>query len=455
MPRKISEIVLFGIDVLLVYLALLFSPAIISIPTTEAYPWPLGIYLSLIFAVAIMLFFGLFSWSKTQRPIQYFLEILKAQTIFILACATGQSYYLTKAMPHPSHIAILWIFLVGAAVLGLCWLRLLEVILLHSGYGIHQVLIYGTGKEAKRICDNLKNSSAFKIVGLLGEKRLKNKFLPYSILGPSDQLRQVLVKYKITDIIIAQQYLTHEFLLAVISECVGLEVSIRQIPDLYDIVSGRVKPYSLSGLPLKDIAVQPLRGYYYTFKRLLDIIFSILGLLILAIIVIFLYFPIRIQSGGSLLYIQRRTGQDGKVFTIYKLRSMYVDAEEETGAIWATKGDPRIFPVGNFIRKTRIDELPQLINVLKGEMSFIGPRPERPSFVNHLAQRIPMYRRRLLVKPGITGWAQVKHKYDETIKDVEEKLKYDLFYIDNLSLWLDIKIFFLTIEVMLTGRGAK
>jgi lipopolysaccharide/colanic/teichoic acid biosynthesis glycosyltransferase len=152
-------------------------------------------------------------------------------------------------------------------------------------------------------------------------------------------------------------------------------------------------------------------------------------------------------------YLQERCGLLGKPFKIIKFRSMRVDAESASGPVWSQKNDPRVTAVGRFIRKVRIDEIPQMWNVLKGEMSLIGPRPERPFFVEKLAKEIPYYRRRLRVRPGVTGWAQVKHKYDETVEDVKEKVKFDLFYIENMSLRMDFKIIVRTVLVVLFGKG--
>jgi lipopolysaccharide/colanic/teichoic acid biosynthesis glycosyltransferase len=152
-------------------------------------------------------------------------------------------------------------------------------------------------------------------------------------------------------------------------------------------------------------------------------------------------------------YRQTRVGLGGKPFSIYKLRSMRQDAEAATGAVWASQNDPRITPVGRFLRKTRIDELPQLINVLKGEMTIVGPRPERPEFVRHLNHAIPFYQQRHCVKPGITGWAQINHRYGDTMEDTKVKLEYDLFYIKNLSPSLDAYIMFQTAKTMLLSRG--
>jgi lipopolysaccharide/colanic/teichoic acid biosynthesis glycosyltransferase len=160
-------------------------------------------------------------------------------------------------------------------------------------------------------------------------------------------------------------------------------------------------------------------------------------------------------SPGPVFYRQRRVGMEGKVFTVYKFRSMYVDAEARTGAVWASKDDPRITPLGRWLRKLRLDELPQFWNVVKGDMAIVGPRPERPEFVEMLAQQIPYYRQRLAVRPGITGWAQINHKYGDTELDAMIKLEYDLYYIKNLSPALDFYIIFHTIKVMLLSRGAQ
>ena len=188
-------------------------------------------------------------------------------------------------------------------------------------------------------------------------------------------------------------------------------------------------------------------------KRALDIFLSTIGIL-----VCLPFFPvvalfIKLDSKGPIFFKQERCGMNNKSFRIIKFRSMQHDAEKITGPVWSQKGDPRITKVGNIIRKLRIDEIPQMYNVLRGEMSLVGPRPERPFFVEKLSEQIPYYKRRLKVRPGITGWAQVKHKYDESIEDVKIKLRYDLFYIENMSLRMDFKILFRTVFVVLFARG--
>ena len=164
---------------------------------------------------------------------------------------------------------------------------------------------------------------------------------------------------------------------------------------------------------------------------------------------------VKLFSKGPVFYRQTRVGRGGVPFTLYKFRSMYPDAELKSGAVWATKDDPRVTPVGRWLRKLRLDEMPQLFNVIRGDMSLVGPRPERPEFVQMLQEKIPYYRQRSCVKPGVTGWAQINHKYGDTIEDVTTKLEYDLYYIKNLAPSLDAYILFHTAKTVLLGRGAQ
>ncbi len=195
-----------------------------------------------------------------------------------------------------------------------------------------------------------------------------------------------------------------------------------------------------------------LKKGYKKVKPLLDYFVSVVGLLTLAPLFAVVGVVTKLTSQGPVFYTQERVGMGGRLFKIIKFRTMYVDAELKTGPIWAGRNDPRITPFGRFLRKTHIDELPQLINVLRGEMSIIGPRPERPFFVKEFKGKIRGYTKRLAIKPGITGLAQCCHKYDETIQDVQRKLGYDVLYIKSMCMLLDIKILMLTLKVSLFGE---
>jgi sugar transferase (PEP-CTERM system associated) len=191
------------------------------------------------------------------------------------------------------------------------------------------------------------------------------------------------------------------------------------------------------------------------YKRFLDILFSLAGLLLALPLFPLVALLVRIDSPGPVLFRQVRVGEKGREFDILKFRTMRQDAESLTGAVWAQRNDPRITRIGGMLRKTRLDELPQLLNVLKAEMSFIGPRPERPEFVERLTERIPYYNKRHFVKPGLTGWAQICYPYGASEEDALEKLRYDLFYIKNYSFLLDLFIVLETVKVVLYGRGGR
>lgn len=198
-----------------------------------------------------------------------------------------------------------------------------------------------------------------------------------------------------------------------------------------------------------------VRRTYIAIKRAFDVTASIIGIICLSPLFIITSLLIKLTSKGPIFYKQTRVGKDGNLFEMYKFRTMCVNAEQGTGPVWAAENDPRLIPVGKILRKTHVDEIPQFINILKGEMSLIGPRPERPVFVDKFKEIIPDYTKRLAVKPGITGLAQVWHRYDETIEDVKKKIKYDLLYIKKYCLWTDMRILFRTFRVVLTGEGAR
>jgi exopolysaccharide biosynthesis polyprenyl glycosylphosphotransferase len=190
-------------------------------------------------------------------------------------------------------------------------------------------------------------------------------------------------------------------------------------------------------------------------RRVLSIFISLIGLLLTLPLLPFIMLAIRLDSKGPVFYTQTRVGKGGKLFKVVKFRTMRQDAESGTGAQWAANNDPRVTRVGKFLRTSRLDEIPQLWCVLKGDMAFVGPRPERPEFIEELSKKIPYYGVRHMVRPGVTGWAQVKYKYGSTIEDAREKLQYDLFYIKNASIGLDLLIMFQTVKIVLLGRGAQ
>jgi exopolysaccharide biosynthesis polyprenyl glycosylphosphotransferase len=240
----------------------------------------------------------------------------------------------------------------------------------------------------------------------------------------------------------------------IISKFAETKYEIFIAPKLYSLVYSFFLVQNVPESSLLKIIFHPLSAWDRILKRVIDIFISTLALIVMFPFLLLMAFLIKIDSRGPVLYRQRRMGFRGKEFTLFKFRSMVSDAEKHTGPVWARKNDTRITRVGKIMRPLRIDELPQLFNVLLGDMSFVGPRPERPAFVDKLRKEIPLYTLRLNVHPGITGLAQVKHRYDTSIESVKRKLRYDLQYINNISLRLDLKILLKTVLTVLKQEGA-
>jgi len=240
----------------------------------------------------------------------------------------------------------------------------------------------------------------------------------------------------------------------IISKFADTKYEIFIAPKLYSLVYNFFLVQNIPESSLLKIIFHPLSAWDRVLKRAIDIFISMLALIVLFPFLLLTAFLIKLDSRGPVLYRQKRLGFRGKEFTLFKFRSMVSDAERHTGPVWARKNDTRITRVGKIMRPLRVDELPQLVNVLRGDMSFVGPRPERPAFVTELRKEIPIYTLRLNVHPGITGLAQVKHRYDTSIESVKRKLRYDLQYINNLSLRLDLKIILKTVLTVLKQEGA-
>lgn len=348
----------------------------------------------------------------------------------------------------------LFLFFVGA---GRLLIRAFQRRLIIHGFGRKNTLIVGFNERAFEVHNQIIEHKALglDVVAYIAvhDENIEKDYQNIPVIGRVADLPKFIDEKNIKEVIIALDKENHDLLVEVISLSENKGVGLKIVPDLYEILSGQARSSQLYGIPLIDIMPELMPEWEKRLKRLIDIIASLLILIITFPICLLSAIVIKIDSEGSIFFKQERIGQNGKVFRILKFRSMKKDAEKETGPVWSQKDDPRITGVGRFIRKVRIDEIPQMFNVLKGEMSIVGPRPERAFFVEQLSKEIPYYKRRLKVRPGITGWAQVKHKYDESIEDVKIKLRYDLFYIENMSLRMDFKILLRTIFVVLFGKG--
>jgi len=255
-------------------------------------------------------------------------------------------------------------------------------------------------------------------------------------------------------VFVAPERQSNDAILAVFDRCVKHRVRMMIVANYYQMVIGLVDTVEIHGLPLVEVITQFAPLHVRIVKRISDLITAFFWVIIVGLTLPFMALAIKLSSPGSVFYKQKRVGREGEEFYLYKFRSMVQDAEKKSGAVWAVKNDPRITKFGRFMRNTHIDEIPQFFNVLKGDMSIVGPRPERKKFVEDFKTKIPLYERRLRIRPGITGWAQVRHKYDETFEDVKDKTRYDLFYMNHMSLALDLRIIILTVKKVFLGERA-
>jgi len=316
-----------------------------------------------------------------------------------------------------------------------------------AGVGLKRILIAGAGDLGRMVADRVlqHREFGFQVIGFVDDRaggdHIGYRGLP--LLGTLAEVGDIAQRERIDHLYVALPLEEHTKLLDLVEitsrECIDVKV----VPDLLQFITLRARLEDLDGLPIININDVPLQGFNSWLKRMIDIALSAAALLVLAIPLAVIAVVVRLTSRGSIFYAQERMGLDGKGFTVYKFRSMYEGAETTTGPVWAREDDPRATPIGRWLRKLDLDELPQFWNVLRGDMSIVGPRPERPFFVEQFKHRIPQYMLRHKVKAGITGWAQVNGWRGNT--SLEKRIEYDLYYIENWSVTLDLKIMWLTI----------
>ena len=318
-------------------------------------------------------------------------------------------------------------------------------------------ILIGSNSKALQLYKDFASkpkSSGNKFIGFINVLDKKNyllsKYLPR--IGGLDDLLTIIKEHKIHEVIIAIESSEHDEIGKITNKLQETNVTIKVIPDMYDILTGKVRMSSLYGVPLIQITHNLMPVWEENLKRALDVIIGIFGLIILSPIFIFLIFGVKLSSKGPVFYSHERIGRYGKPFIIYKFRSMSVDAEKN-GPSLSSKNDSRITPFGRFMRKFRLDELPQFFNVLIGDMSLVGPRPERLYFIEKIIEKAPHYAHLQKVRPGITSWGQVKFGYAENVDEMIIRLKYDIIYIENMSLYVDLKILIYTIKTIVEASG--
>jgi len=321
------------------------------------------------------------------------------------------------------------------------------------GLGGARMLIVGTGEVGQMILQKIRYlpGLGYEVMGFVDDGH-QQAVMGVPVLGRIADLPSLIDEHSIDEVIIALPESSHEEILTIISLCERGKVSVKIYPDVFQIMAAQVTIGDLGGLPLLTVRDIALRGWRLTLKRAVDLIGSAAGLVLLSPLMMLVAVLIKLDSPGPAFYAQVRMGLDAKPFWVIKFRSMRTDAESETGPVWATEDDPRRTRLGAFIRRFSIDEWPQFINVLLGEMSLVGPRPERPVFVEQFKRSIPRYMDRHREKAGLTGWAQVNGLRGDT--SIAERTKYDLWYIENWSLLLDFKIILKTIFNAFTSKNA-
>jgi exopolysaccharide biosynthesis polyprenyl glycosylphosphotransferase len=386
------------------------------------------------------------------------------RTMFGLALATGTSLipylglYFFAAPGSLPRVAIL-VFLCSVAAFEFGW-RMLAIRLFTLPRLQRPVLIIGAGRAGAVILRVLTQDvpGHFRICGMIDDDPEKRgtKMQGAPVLGGWEVLQNTVQQQGISVLVLAITGRIRPELFQAILDCQERGVEVIRMPALYESLLGRVPIGYLSADWLLTSFLDSVRLYdlYSPLKRLIDILIALVGLLVTLLLFPFIALLIRLDSRGPILYRQERSGKGGHSIWVWKYRTMVQDAEPDGEARWASLSDPRVTRIGKWMRRTRLDELPQFWNVLRGDMSLIGPRPERPEWIAQLEQQIPFYRARLLVPPGLTGWSQVNYGYVRTVEDTALKLEYDLYYIRHRSLLLDFKILLRTLGTLVRFQGS-
>jgi Undecaprenyl-phosphate glucose phosphotransferase len=454
---------LLGVTAFLLAYVLRFHTALAAvIPVTKGVP-PLQQYINVLpfIAVLVPLGFhlqGLYRLRRGRSRVDDFFAVFVGS---ILAVVFGvvttlyvQAYFATPAARSRGAFEVsqaAWgLFIVLNVALTFASRELVREVLerrWRAGIGLKRILIAGSGELGRLVADKIleHRELGYQIVGFVDDKaagdHLGYRGLP--LLGTTDEAAEIATREGVDHLYVALPPEQHVQMLQIIETTSRECVDVKVVPDLLQVIALRARLEDLDGVPVININDVPLQGFNSAVKRGIDMAISAAALLVLTIPFCLIAALVKLTSRGAVFYRQERMGLDGKPFMIYKFRSMFEDAEAATGPVFASEHDPRRTPLGKVLRQSNIDELPQLWNVLKGEMSIVGPRPERPLFVAQFKDKIPQYMLRHKVKAGITGWAQVNGWRGNT--SIEKRIEYDLYYIENWSVRLDLKIMWLTL----------
>ena len=451
----IFELVRVVCDMFMINFAFLFSywlrfdtgifPIPLGRPGISEYMKPLPIITILL--IFIMRSFNLYVSRRRLAILDEFFIIIKAMTIglFVLMAATFiyREFTYSRMM-----LFVCWLDLILFVTCARLVINRLRLSIRSANKDFSKLIIVGTGKTSESLVSHIANDPHwnYKVVGVVSvageEAPLSVKEIP--VLGEFNAIANILSKTDADEVILTVHSLSRKKITELIFECEKRLIGFHLVADVLGMITAQVDMENVDGIPLMGLKESPLIFVYNRFiKRLIDIIGSGVGILLFSPLFIVIALLIKRSSKGPIFYLQKRVGEDRRRFAIIKFRTMIDKAEKSTGAVWAQENDPRKTRIGAFLRRNNLDELPQLINVLLGQMSLVGPRPERPKFVGKFKEDIPRYMARHKIRSGITGWAQVNGLRGDT--SIEERTKYDLYYIENWSLMLDIKILIISV----------
>ncbi len=407
----------------------------------------LPLYFLIPLQTAILYFFGVYDSLIITKWLQTIRTIVLSVTFTVLILTAY--YYFSKQPDFPRSILGLY------GLINISFLLIFRYIIFkyYISTTEKRVAIVGTYATTKNIIREIERHPwlKIKIIGIIHTNNYtEDTFEGYPILGNYKDIKSIILVYNISNIIMVNEEITWRERL--ITDILGHinKTSLYIVPSFYELTLGNLKYFRIHDIPMIELGKDPNTTVKNTLKRSFDILFSLTFLLLLIPLLMIIPVLIKLTSEGDVFFMQERVGKNEKIFNIIKFRTMVQDAEKKTGAVIAKENDPRVTKFGRFLRQTRFDEIPQLINILKGDMSFVGPRPEREHFIKEFEKEIYSYRERLKVKPGLTGLAQIQGDYHST---PQNKLRYDLTYIYNYSIWLDIVIILKTIKTVLTRKG--
>jgi exopolysaccharide biosynthesis polyprenyl glycosylphosphotransferase len=450
------------IDAILIEAAFLFSfwfrfysPFTSIIPVTKGQP-PFHNYLIASF-ILVLIYLILFGTMNSYRS-RHFSTFTQDIPVVLKTCVLGILFAMSGAFLYRgfsySRLTFLLMFINTTIFLlvGRYVFHRLRRFLMKGGYGLQRFLVVGSSKQIPWFFSQLERdlNHNLEILGYLSDTEMPDVKTPY--LGAFTDLKEHMEKLDPDAILLAFDDHEHEMILKIMKDAEGKNIELFYLPDLLDMITSSRGTLEVGGIPIFRLKAIAFSGWQGFWKRAFDIVVSFLGLILLSPLLLLVALLVKISSIGPVFYKQERVGLDGQEFKMIKFRTMVVDAEKGTGPVWAKKDDPRTTSLGKFLRRTSIDEFPQLINVLKGEMSLVGPRPERLVFVKQFQQQVSKYAERHRVRSGITGWAQVNGLRGQS--PIEERTRYDVYYIENWSLWFDIKIILMTFMAIFRGENA-